>query len=416
MMSSVIRDSSTVKVKDGVDITKLSLTAQEGYLCSRALSPISVREVYQLSMLDQTSTAVLIKKLHDEGVLEIVETEKKADKDKEEEEARKKGLTPPKRDFGQFVFNLLELNEEVELSKLMKKDILFLYHNLDDLSYYELLALEPNASPEAVKAAFSKLSKLYHPDSYFRKNLGSFKPKMNAVYSKLALANSTLSNPKRRLAYRKELIAAGKIQPSFEDNQETDEERKARLAKAQKQARLKRNPLLKKMKKGQEFYESGLRDLEKENYVGAINNFRMALTFDRNNELFQAKATEAQIKVDEANAVKAYNRGLSLEELGQAGYFEAYEEAARLAPRNPKYNLKVAQLYYDQKDYELALPYAEKASRYASRNIENKLTLAAVFVKLKKKEEAQSVIQQIFKLDPENEAAKKLLKDARKWF
>ena len=49
-----------------------------------------------------------------------------------------------------------------------------------------------------------------------------------------------------------------------------------------------------KTPQGRQFYQKGTQDLERGNYSGAANNFRMALTFEPGNTLFQEKLDEAK--------------------------------------------------------------------------------------------------------------------------
>src|SRR5262249_26325644 len=52
-----------------------------------------------------------------------------------------------------------------------------------------------------VRDAYFELSKVFHPDAYFGKQLGAFKPKMETVFKKLTEAYETLGKPKKRAEY-----------------------------------------------------------------------------------------------------------------------------------------------------------------------------------------------------------------------
>src|SRR5262249_3120693 len=54
---------------------------------------------------------------------------------------------------------------------------------------------------KAVRAAYFELSRTFHPDTMFRKNLGSYKQKMEAVFRKLTEAYETLGKKRTRDAY-----------------------------------------------------------------------------------------------------------------------------------------------------------------------------------------------------------------------
>jgi curved DNA-binding protein CbpA len=94
-----------------------------------------------------------------------------------------------------------ELSEEVDLELEKKRRILELYGRLEDVSYYELLGVQEAADKKQIKAAYYKLAPEFHPDSYFRKNLGSFKPKIEAIFTRLTLAHDVLTVKQRRAEY-----------------------------------------------------------------------------------------------------------------------------------------------------------------------------------------------------------------------
>lgn len=94
-----------------------------------------------------------------------------------------------------------ELSEEIDLELDRKRRILDLFARLDDVSYYELLGVPEDADKKAIKGAYYKLAPEFHPDSYFRKNLGSFKAKIEAIFTRLTLAHDVLTARQRRAEY-----------------------------------------------------------------------------------------------------------------------------------------------------------------------------------------------------------------------
>lgn len=94
-----------------------------------------------------------------------------------------------------------ELEEDVDLPYERRKQLLDLYYRLDEVDYYEALGVLYTADKKEIRAAYFALSKVFHPDSMFRKNLGSFKPKMVAVFQYLTEAYETLSKKKSRDEY-----------------------------------------------------------------------------------------------------------------------------------------------------------------------------------------------------------------------
>lgn len=94
-----------------------------------------------------------------------------------------------------------ELSEEVDLDLEKKRRIFDLHERLDDLTYYELLGVPEASDKKQIKGAYYKLAPEFHPDSYFRKNLGSFKAKIELIFTRLTLAHDVLTAKQRRAEY-----------------------------------------------------------------------------------------------------------------------------------------------------------------------------------------------------------------------
>ena len=76
-----------------------------------------------------------------------------------------------------------ELDEEVDLDLPRKRQILDLYYRLDSLSHYELFDISTDSDKKAIKSAYFGIVSLFHPDRYFGKKLGSFKPKLERIFA-----------------------------------------------------------------------------------------------------------------------------------------------------------------------------------------------------------------------------------------
>jgi curved DNA-binding protein CbpA len=408
-MSSIIKDDSRIRLKTDVDLTQINLSAQEGFLVSRIQGQITVKELYQLSVTDRNATAIMLKRLVDEGILTV-------ESDSPKSSSAGLEILLPRRDYKSFIFNLVDLQEDVELTQAVKKDILFVYDNLNELTYYELFNIPSDANQELIKQTFLRLSKLYHPDNYFRKEIGSYRAKINAIYSALANAHHILMDNVAHSEYRRKLIEEVKIEPGPDDILEDPHDRKRRLEAEAKKSRLMRNPLRAKVEKGREFFDAATKDMERQAWISAANNFKLALVYDPQNELYKHKAEEVKDLANKAAADRVYQRALVLESYGQDGYFESFIRAAKTYPQGAEFNIKVANLYCDQMDFSEALPYAQRAVSADPNNMESRLTLARICLKVKNKEEAVKHLTVILKREPNNEQAKAMLKEAKKWF
>jgi curved DNA-binding protein CbpA len=94
-----------------------------------------------------------------------------------------------------------ELDEEIDLDLPRKRKILDYFYWLDTATHYELLGVPPDADKKAIRAAYFAIVSLFHPDKYYGKNLGSFKPKIERVFQRLTEASEVLSRKSTREEY-----------------------------------------------------------------------------------------------------------------------------------------------------------------------------------------------------------------------
>jgi curved DNA-binding protein CbpA len=91
--------------------------------------------------------------------------------------------------------------EEVDLDLETRGQILAIHAKLEEADHYALLGVDANADKRTLRRAYFELAAKFHPDRYFRKKLGSFKPRMEVIFGRLTLAHETLSHPDTRAEY-----------------------------------------------------------------------------------------------------------------------------------------------------------------------------------------------------------------------
>lgn len=123
-----------------------------------------------------------------------------------------------------------ELDEPADLDVERKRRILDVFYRLDSLSHYELLEVDANADKRAIKGKYYELVNVFHPDRYFGKNLGSFKPKLERVFRRITEAYDVLTRPEARAEYDAYLQAQRRT--SALDRKLNDEKARARELRA----------------------------------------------------------------------------------------------------------------------------------------------------------------------------------------
>jgi curved DNA-binding protein CbpA len=105
------------------------------------------------------------------------------------------------------------LDEPCDLDRERKKLILDRFHALDQLTHYSILEVAEDASKEEIKEAYYLRVGVFHPDRYFGKDLGSFKPKLERVFGALTKAYDTLTRRRSREEYDRYLAARRRTAP-----------------------------------------------------------------------------------------------------------------------------------------------------------------------------------------------------------
>jgi curved DNA-binding protein CbpA len=93
------------------------------------------------------------------------------------------------------------LAEDVELDADTRRRVLTLHRRLEQLDHYALLGVERAADRKALKRSYYDLAAKFHPDKYFRKRLGSYKLRLEAIFGRITLAHDTLTNKDKRAEY-----------------------------------------------------------------------------------------------------------------------------------------------------------------------------------------------------------------------
>ncbi len=187
----------------------LALTPTEGYILSRVDGTLSAREVLQLVPLEATETEPGLFTLLIGGLIESLplpgrpaakpqEPPLELDLGLKKEDAPPSSSEIPTPPRGQPPLTALSPREleaqrrEIEEAHRTK---------LGNRNHFEVLELERSADAEAVKAAYFRLAKRFHPDAYRDQGLDDLKQKLKAVFVRLGEAKEVLGNPRKRGDY-----------------------------------------------------------------------------------------------------------------------------------------------------------------------------------------------------------------------
>ncbi|MBL4635035.1 MAG: DnaJ domain-containing protein [Kofleriaceae bacterium] len=78
---------------------------------------------------------------------------------------------------------------------------------------FDMLEIEDDSDKRTVKRAYFRLSKEFHPDRYYNKELGPFEPWLAEVFKMVTQAFGILGNNRKRSAYENQLRGGSQKQP-----------------------------------------------------------------------------------------------------------------------------------------------------------------------------------------------------------
>lgn len=190
----------------GIDVFSLPLSTKEGFILSRIDGLSSVEDISIMVGVKQDELLRILEKLAELRVVKLPWSTPKPSG------PAVKPLTAAAAGSAAAVQRVLaepanppydprELDVEAAIDVSVKKRILNAYYGFEGKDYYQSLGVARDADKKEIKAAYFELSKLFHPDSQFGKELGAFKTKMEIVFTRLTEAYEVLGRNARRKEY-----------------------------------------------------------------------------------------------------------------------------------------------------------------------------------------------------------------------
>jgi tetratricopeptide (TPR) repeat protein len=99
---------------------------------------------------------------------------------------------------------------DAQATAALRREIAEKHARLAELDYYALLDLAADCDAAAVKSAYHRAAKTYHPDTLARSGLDSeARAEANRVFAEISKAYATLADPERRRRYEEERRGEG---------------------------------------------------------------------------------------------------------------------------------------------------------------------------------------------------------------
>ena len=311
------------------------------------------------------------------------------------------------------------LSEAVDLPLERKREILAREAILGK-DHWTVLGLRPGATAEQVKLAYFDASRIFHPDRYYGKNLGSFRSRLDRIFQRLSEAHEALTEALRRSPPppsgpgRTSTTAGGRAPGQGRSGtggtgtaDPRAEERRARLARHPYLARKAQASGLvdEAQRQVRTAPEKALKLLEKAKVLGGTAAKERAphLESEAKHQLARRRSEE-EMKTGSAAA----NAG------DAAGAAHAFARASDLDPTRADAAYEAARwLFKAGRPLVEARGFAQRAVDLRTEHLGSHLVLAEICLRMGMGSVARRHLEAVLKLDPKNPEAKALLRQVR---
>jgi curved DNA-binding protein CbpA len=328
-------------------------------------------------------------------------------------------------------------DDGIELVPGQRMAINATWQGIDDKTCYEMLLLPRSADAPAIKKAYYKLSKEFHPDKFYRKNLGPYKEKLEIIFNKVNEAYRVLSDVAARAEYDQLVFGTeGKDAATQSKATKTVDfvPRSERAKEAARQAkagirtrggsRKKAVPkflqkfqqeLATKILRSKEHLKKGEEALGLGQFSEAAANFQMAMTLDPRNTKAKVLFKRAQGSSRDQKAEAYFNKAqevLLSEDVRRAA--ELMQQAVDCKPTRGKYYNGFGRLIRENTSRQrVALELLRKAVELEPRNVDFTMDLARAYEDLGMKTNAARAYERVLKVDSKRSDASKALRRLR---
>ena len=279
------------------------------------------------------------------------------------------------------------------------------------LTHYEMLSIGADADGATIRRAYLEKSKRFHPDAWYRKEVGPYGPMLSKWFKRLSGAYQVLSDEESRAEYDRENRALLSI-----TDRAALERRELSRAEEDRRARERRERMLRpmgfaRMGAARKLYQEGLEAAEKGERTQAIFALKAARELDPNRKEIAARLFE--LEGDQARA-RAGSALASAQEREEKRRFKeavtAYAAALQNDPSSFVAASGAARCSMEAGDPRSAVTWAARAVELNPEDAPARLMLARLFVAAGMKARARTELQALLSRTPDHKEAKALLR------
>jgi DnaJ domain len=204
--------AKTIPTLDLGRLQQMTLSAEQGFVLSRVDGRTSLGEIIALVPFGREQTVALLQRLWLDGAIELPGVARPAPRLVPVEKVKPIALAEPSSPQLQSPAQSPSPSQSpppppspappgVQLADEQVRRIDEFFGTLERRTAFELLEVTIAADDKAIKRAYFRLSKEFHPDRFFGKELGDYRPKLSKIFLAIKEAFDLLSDKERRAAY-----------------------------------------------------------------------------------------------------------------------------------------------------------------------------------------------------------------------
>jgi curved DNA-binding protein CbpA len=284
--------------------------------------------------------------------------------------------------------------------------------------YHEILGIERNADAKEVKRAYFRLSREFHPDRYFRKNVGAFGPRLERIFKKVAEAYELLSDPNTRAEIERSLAEMPSPAPAAGDGEYRSTtpqserigpdpkqprgyrvpDRMENLERLRKRFAMPKKVLGERRVRARQLFQAAKVSAHEGRFLEAAASMRLAIAFDPWNDEYKSGFADIQAGVAAARAAELLEQAKTAGGRGEA--LRLIEEAINYRPFDAALLQQAVALCLEQRESERAQEYQQQLCEVEPEAVEHVARLAKILRLRGQRQQANSALERALKMDP----------------
>lgn len=367
-----------IEIKEGLDWANLDLEPIEAFILSRIERGMTIDNLFYISGLGKEETCKVIQSLVNKNIL--------------------------------FVEGFLPQRDELDIDRNERERINNFYENLDKMNYYQILKVPFDAPLNVIKRQFYLLSKEFHPDRFFKKNIGEYKKKIEEIYKKIREAYEVLSDNVSKEIYKESASVS-----VIEDKSQNSEYREHKIEKGGEHhaSSVVLNAITERVKKAKLLFEEGMKFFTEGNFNAALNNFKLSVAYDPFNKRYKEMLAKAEEQTKKKKIKIIIEQAEVKDGIGQTDEAIALlEEALQSGCEDAIAYHNLARLYLKKgENLQIASNYCLKAMELNPKQVDFHITLGQIYKEAGLIRNAKREFEYALSIQPDNQKVKLYLEE-----